>query len=97
MATYITLVKFTDKGGKDIKDTCKRAADYQSRLKKLNIEVKEIYWCMGAYDGAMIFEAADDETASAALLSLASAGNVHPLTLRAFTASEMTKILAKVP
>jgi len=27
MATYLTLIKFTERGVKDIKDTCKRAAD----------------------------------------------------------------------
>jgi uncharacterized protein with GYD domain len=39
MATYVTLIKFTEKGIKDIKDTCKRATDFRAGAKKLGIEV----------------------------------------------------------
>jgi uncharacterized protein with GYD domain len=97
MATYVTLFKFTDQGVKKFKDTCKRAADFKASAKKLGIEVKEQYWCMGRYDGVMIFEAPDDETSTAGLLSLVSLGNVTTQTLRAFTAAEMGKIVGKVP
>jgi uncharacterized protein with GYD domain len=97
MATYVTLFKFTEKGVKDIKDTCKRAADFKSHAKKHGIEVvKEQYWCLGAYDGVLIFEAPDDETATVAMASLSSRGNVSTQTVRAFTAAEMSKIVAKV-
>jgi uncharacterized protein with GYD domain len=96
MATYVTLIKLTEKGVKDIKDTAKRAGDFKTTGKKLGIEVKETYWCMGAYDGVLVFEAPDDETATAALLALATKDNVTTHTLRAFTSAEMTKILAKV-
>jgi uncharacterized protein with GYD domain len=61
----------------------------------MRIEVKEALWCMGAYDGVLIFEAADDETAAAGMLSLNSQDNVTTQTLRSFTATEMSKILGK--
>jgi uncharacterized protein with GYD domain len=96
MASYVTLVKFTERGVKDIKDSCKRAADLKSHAKKHGIDVKEQYWCMGAYDGLIIFEAPDDETAAAAMLSLSSRDYVATQTMRAFTASEMAKIVGKV-
>jgi uncharacterized protein with GYD domain len=96
MATYVTLVKFTEKGVKDIKDTCKRAAAFKTTAKKLGIEVKEQYWCVGAYDGIITFEAPDDETATVGMLSLAAQDNVATQTLRSFTAAEMSKILAKM-
>jgi uncharacterized protein with GYD domain len=96
MATYVTLIKFTEKGVKDIKDTCKRAAEFKSHAKKHGIEVKEQYWCMGAYDGLIIFDAPDDETATGAVLSLSSRDNVATQTLRAFNAAEMGKILTKI-
>ena len=95
MATYVTLIKFTEKGTKNVKDTCKRAADFKTGAKKMGIEVKETYWSMGAYDGVLIFEAPDDETATAAMLSLSSQDNVTTQTMRSFTAAEMSKILAK--
>jgi uncharacterized protein with GYD domain len=95
MATYVTLIKFTEKGSKNVKDTCKRAADFKAGGKKMGIEVKETYWSLGAYDGVLIFEAPDDETATAAMLSLSSQDNVTTQTMRSFTAAEMSKILSK--
>src|SRR5437870_11138083 len=70
MATYVTLLKFTERGSKDVKDSCKRAAELRTHAKKHGIEVKEQLWCMGAYDGVLIFDAPNDETATAAMLSL---------------------------
>jgi len=95
MATYVTLIKFTEQGVKKFKDTCKRAAEFQANAKKLGIEVKEQYWCMGAFDGVLILEALDDETATVGLLTLSSQDNVTTQTLRAFTATEIGKILTK--
>jgi uncharacterized protein with GYD domain len=97
MATYLGLVKFTEQGTKGIKNTCKRAADFQASAKKLGGDIKEIYWSLGAYDGVMVFEAGDDETATAVMLSLSVLGNVKTETLRLFSSAEMTKILAKLP
>ena len=96
MATYVSLIKFTEQGAKNIKDTCKRAADFRASAKKLGIEVKEQLWCMGTYDGVVVFDASDDETATAGMLSLSSQDNVSTQTLRSFTATEMGKILGKV-
>lgn len=95
MATYVTLIKFTEQGVMKFKDTCKRAADFKASAKKLGIEVKEEYWCMGAYDGVIVFDAPDDETATAGMLSLSSLNTVTTQTLRSFTAAEMSKILGK--
>jgi uncharacterized protein with GYD domain len=44
-----------------------------------------------------IFEAPDDETAVSVLLAAYMLGNIRTQTVRAFNASEMEKILAKVP
>jgi uncharacterized protein with GYD domain len=96
MATYVTLLKFTEQGVKNIKDTCKRAADFKASARKLGIEVKEQYWCMGAFDGVIVFDAPDDETATTGLLSLGTLDYVSTQTLRSFTANEMGKMLGKV-
>jgi uncharacterized protein with GYD domain len=96
MATYLTLIKFTERGERDLKDTCKRAADFKDHAKKHGIELKEQYWCMGAYDGFIVFDAADDETATAAMLSLGSRQCVVTQTMRSFSAAEMTKVLEKI-
>jgi uncharacterized protein with GYD domain len=56
-----------------------------------------MYWTLGEYDQICIFEAPDDETATSVLLAADMLGNVRTQTMRAFTASEMDKILAKIP
>jgi uncharacterized protein with GYD domain len=96
MAIYVTLLKFTERAVKEIKDTGKRAADLKTHAKKHGIEIKEQYWCLGAYDGLILFDAPDDETATAAMLSLSSRGYVTTQTMRSFTAAEMSKIVGKV-
>ena len=96
MATFITNIKFTSQGIKDIGQTTKRAEAFKAAAKSAGANVKEVYWTLGDYDGVLIFEAADDESATALLLQLAALGNVQTTTVRAFTADEMGKILSKV-
>lgn len=96
MATFVTSIKFSQQGIKDFGHTTKRAASFRSEAKKLGVKVKDIYWILGDQDGLLVFEAPNDETAAAAILHLGAMGNVHTTTTRAFTASEMDKILAKV-
>jgi uncharacterized protein with GYD domain len=96
MATYVSTIKFTEQGFKAIKDTTKRAAALKVATKKMGIKLSNIYWTLGAYDGLLIFEAPDDETATGLLLQLAAEGNLHTTTVRAFNAGEMDKILEKM-
>ena len=96
MATFITTIKFTQQGIKDIDHSTKRAAIFKTEAKKFGAKVKEIYWTLGDYDGLLILEAPDDETATAVILHLGAMGNVHTSTCRAYTAGEMEKINAKV-
>ena len=56
-----------------------------------------IYWTLGAFDGVIVSEAPDEETATAALLHLGSLGNTRTQTARAYDAAEMQKILGLLP
>lgn len=96
MATFLTTIKFSQQGIKDIDHTTKRAAIFKAEAKKLGAKVKEIYWTLGDHDGLLILEAPDDETAAAAILHLRVMGNVHTTTCRAFAAAEMEKIVGMV-
>ncbi len=96
MATFITTIKYTQQGIKGIDETTKRAAALKLAAKKIGVKVTGIYWTLGEHDGLLIFDAPDDETATALALHLGALGNVHTSTSRAFTAPEMDAILAKV-
>ena len=93
MATFITTLKFTEQGVHDIRKSPKRAAAFKSAAKKMGVEVKDIYWTLGEFDGVLIYDAADDESATAAMLQLSSLGNVKSTTARAFGPTEMEKVI----
>lgn len=97
MATFISSVKFTPQGVQNVRDTSKRAAALKAVAKKMGVKVKEIYWTLGPSDGLVVFDAPDDETATALMLHVASLGNLQTQTCRAFTAGEIDKILASMP
>ena len=96
MATFVSTIKFTEQGIKSIKETTKRAASIKAAAKKMGVKVTNIFWTLGAYDGLLLFEASDDETATALMLQIGISGNVQTTTARAFTAAEMDGILAKL-
>jgi uncharacterized protein with GYD domain len=94
MATFIAMLKFTPQGAASFKDTCQRAAAFKAVAKKLGCKVTGTYWTFGDFDGVLLFEAPDDDTATALMLRLGALGNVRTQTARAFTAAEMEKIVA---
>ena len=96
MPTYISLVQFTDKGIQAVKETTRRMADWAAKVQSLGVSIKQMYWTLGHYDQVCVFDAPDDETATAAMLSLSSREHVTTQTLRSFTAAEMSKILGNV-
>src|SRR5437899_3475553 len=97
MPTYVSLVQFTDKGIQAAKETTQRVADWAAKVQSSGVSIKEMYWTLGQYDQVCIFDAPDDETAASVLLAADMLSNIRTQTLRAFTASEREKILAKMP
>jgi uncharacterized protein with GYD domain len=61
----------------------------------LGVTIKDVYWTLGPYDVAVVVDAPDDQTLTAALLRLAAQGNVRTTTLRAFGPDEMRAIIQK--
>jgi uncharacterized protein with GYD domain len=96
MATFIMLGSYTDQGIRNVKDTTKRADAFKEMAKKSGVTVRDVYWTLGQYDVVAIYDAPDDETASAVGYRLGALGNVRTHTLRAFSSTEMTTILSKM-
>ena len=97
MPTYISLVQFTDKGLQAAKQTSRRVADWAAKVQPMGVTIKQMFWTLGHYDQVCVFDAPDDETAAGVLLAADMLGNIRTQTMRAFTTSEMEKILAKMP
>jgi uncharacterized protein with GYD domain len=108
MATFIGLLSYTDQGIRSVGNTTERFENFKDfsddmgqshyevewALEHHEVTVKDIYWTQGAYDGVLVMEAKDAETAMTAFLCLDSIGNVRTHTLRAFSKEEMGNILA---
>lgn len=97
MATFISLITLTQQGEEDIRHTIDRSDAFREMADRLGVKVQEIYWTLGGYDGVIIFEAEDDETATALILGLGAKGSVRTSTLRAFNRDQMGSILGRVP
>ena len=93
MATFIALITETQEGDKRIRDSVNRASQFAELAAKFKVTVKGTYWTLGEFDGVLIFEAPNDETAASLLYSLTARGAVRTRTLRAFDADEMSTIL----
>ena len=96
MATFISLLNFTDQGIRRIKESPSRAEAFIAEAGKMGLNVKSIYWTAGHYDLVVVTEGSD-EAAMAALLSVGSLGNVRSQTLRAYSAPELMKIIGMMP
>jgi uncharacterized protein with GYD domain len=95
MATYVVLFNWTEQGIKSYKDSPSRVDAAQEAFADLGIDIKEIYWTLGAYDLVSVFEAPDDESVTAAMLRLGSLGNVRTTTMRAFPRGEFEAIAGR--
>lgn len=96
MATFISLVNFTDQGIRAVKDSPDRFRAFKALAETLGIEVKAVYWTVGSYDLVLIVEG-DEEAATSLLLKVGSLGNTRTQTLRGFSEPEMRKIIGNMP
>lgn len=97
MPTYITLVRWTQQGIQNIKESSARLDAAKQAFKAMGAELKEIYLVMGRYDLVVIGEVPDDETVAKLSLAIGAAGNIRTETLRAFSEDEFLKIIADLP
>ncbi len=96
MATYIAVINFTDQGIRAVKESPMRLAGATKLAETLGVTVKQAYWTFGQYDMVVIFEG-PEEAIAALMYKVGSLGNVRSTSLRAFSAEEMQRIIAKIP
>jgi len=97
MPTYVSLVRFTDQGIRNVKEAAERIAAVEKLLDQVGARFTELYLTMGRYDYVAVMEAPDDETATKAVLAVSSLGNVRTETLRAYARAEIGKIIGGLP
>ena len=97
MPTYVTLIRFTQKGMEAIKDGPARLDAARQAFEALGAKIRDFYLVTGKYDAVVIAEAPDEETMVKLSLGIASKGNSRTETLRAFTEAEYRKIVSALP
>ena len=96
MATYVTLLSFSQQGIENIGESPSRLERAKEAIRAAGGEFKAFYLTMGQYDGLIISEAPSAEAYSKTILALGSAGNVRTETLRAFTEDEYREIIGSL-
>ena len=97
MATYISLLRYTQLGIKNIHDGPTRLDRAKQLFRSMGAEVKQFYLVTGQYDLVVVSECPDDETMAKLALMIGAYGAVRTETLRAFPEAEYRKIVAALP
>ncbi|MGZ5042873.1 MAG: GYD domain-containing protein, partial [Usitatibacter sp.] len=91
MATYVSFLKYTEQGIKNIKESPSRIEKARQLIKSLGGELKSFYLVQGRYDAIIIAEAPSDDIVAKFALASTSQGNVRTETVRAFTEEEFRR------
>ena len=97
MPTYITLIRYTQQGAQNMKESPARLDAAKEVFKSMGAELKAYYLTMGQYDAVVIGEAPNDETVAKLALTIGAAGAIRTETLRAFTEDEFRELISSLP
>ena len=96
MPIYISLVKWTDQGMRNIKEAPQRVESFKKGVQAAGGKLVGFYLTMGKYDIVTIVDAPNDEAMANIVLSTESKGNVRIQTLKASTEDQFRSIVAKI-
>jgi uncharacterized protein with GYD domain len=97
MPTYISLLRYTAQGIKEIKESPKRRRAAGKAIAALGGKLVSTYLTLGRYDLVAVIEAPDDETAARIALVTGAQGYVATETLRAFPEAEYDRLIKSLP
>jgi uncharacterized protein with GYD domain len=96
VAGYISLFKYTEKGMGDVKSLPDQIAKAKQVYQKLGVRLIGVWLTMGEYDGVAVFDAPDDQSMAAVLLTTGGQGFGTTQTMRAFSEDEIAQIMKRV-
>ena len=94
---FISSLNWTDQGIRNVKDAPKRAQAARDIAKKVGVEIRELYLTSGESDMVAILETDKGDNVAKFAMAISSLGNVRTRTARAWTASEMQKLISELP
>ena len=93
MIRYVSLLKFTDAGAREMDKSPGRAAGFVELAAAEGVEVETQLWTTGAHDGLVVLAGRTEEAVLRVLARLAEHGFVRTESMRAFNADEFRDIL----
>ena len=93
MAAYVLLIKWTDQGMRQIRDSPNRLDKAKAMLRDMGGQITAFYMTMGEYDMVATYEAPDDAVAARFTLMLGMLGNVRSTTMKAFPEKAYREII----
>lgn len=93
MPTYVSLIRWTDQGRKEVGSLPDRVEAVGKRIEQAGGKLIGNWVTMGQYDQVAVTQAPDDDTATRLALVVAGRGNAVTETLRAFDMDEVRKLL----
>ena len=95
MATYVSLIHWTEQGIQNFAETTQRAQEFTRLVEGNGGTIRELLWTLGDYDLICIADFPDEATGVAVLLQVGALGNIRSSTMSAFTADQMTDIIRR--
>ena len=95
MAKYISLLRFTEQGAKNLKKSTNRAHNFDKIAARAGVKIEGQYWTLGSYDGVLILSADSEQKALRCLSQLALQGNVRTETMQAFSDKGFDEIVGR--
>ncbi|WP_084963159.1 GYD domain-containing protein [Thermoactinospora rubra] len=94
MPTYVTLLRWTDQGRRDVATLPDRVEQVKQRFEEMGGRLLGVFVTMGQYDQVALGEAPDDETMAKLAFLIAGRGNATTETLRCFSMDEVRQLLS---
>ena len=96
MPTYISLMRYTDKGIQAVRASPRRLDAAKRMLEEMGGSFRQFFMTMGAYDLVLVYEAPDDAVSARFQLLLGAQGKVRTTTMKAFPEAAYREIIASL-
>lgn len=96
MTIYITLMRMTDQGRREIAGSLGRGDKVNAMLAAVGVTRVDYHVTLGAYDCVMIFDAPTETAMAQALMEIGRLGAVETSTLTAIRKDDYVRILSQM-
>jgi uncharacterized protein with GYD domain len=97
MVTYMSLMKLTDQGIKNVKEAPERIEGGLKAFEKTGGKIIGFWIAIGKYDYVSVIEATSDEAALGFAIGLSSQGNVRVESVKLYNKEQFASLIKMLP